>query len=35
MKKNVNLNFSKKKNLFKPRKKKNIDILPSAPLYHE
>ena len=31
---NVNINIDIKINFFKPRKKKNIDILPSAPPYY-
>ena len=34
-KNNVILNINIKINLFKPRKKKNIDMLPSAPPYYE
>ena len=32
---NLSVNINIKINLFKPRKKKNIDIEPSAPPYHE
>ena len=33
--KNVNINFCRKINLYKPKKNKNIDIGPSAPAYYE
>ena len=34
-KNNVSVNINIKINLFKTRKKKNIDILPSSPPYYE